>query len=154
MIHQSDHVNPLAGQEINKGFVQGGFFGLPQDVVINTDGRFDFSPRWTRAGNANQYATNVAMRTVFDYPIHDISDSCANENMNYIAMHILVVGDFDSNYPTIAQLGSLGKLISYVSRFLPNFKDVVYHNDFVAISCPGANFPPVQFWRTYFVSQS
>ena len=154
MFHHSEHATPISGQEINRGFVQNGFFGLPQDVVINMDGTIDLSPRWVRAGNSNQYTIGVPIYNIFKYPIHDISDSCANENMNYSAMHVLIIGDFNVNFPTVAQLGTVGKLLAFVAKTLPNFKDINYHSDFAAISCPGANFPPVQYWRNFFVSKN
>jgi hypothetical protein len=152
MLHHSEHTTNILGQEINRGFVQQGFFGMPQDVVVNMDGTIDLSPRWVRTIDPNQYTVNVPLYTLFKYPLHDISDSCVIANMNYIAMHLLVIGDFNTTNPTIAQLSTVGKLITFISKKLPNFKDVVYHSDFVAIACPGSNFPPVQYWRNYFVS--
>jgi len=152
MFHHSEHTTNIIGQDINKGYVQSGFFGLPQDIVVNMNGTIDLSPRWIRAGNSNQYIIGVPLYSIFQYVLHDISDSCVNENMNYLAMHVLVIGNFNVNKPTIAQLNTVGKLITFVSKTLPNFKDIKYHSDYVAIACPGSNFPPIQYWRNFFVS--
>ena len=44
MFHQSEHFsNSVRGIDINKSCVQDGLFGIPQDIVINVDGKIDLS---------------------------------------------------------------------------------------------------------------
>ena len=151
MFHHSEHFNPgVRGVDINAGFVQEGLFGVPQDIIVNVDGKIDLSPRWIRAENANHFEQNVPLYQVFKYPIHDISDSCENQNMNYVAIHLLVVGNFDQGSPTVAQLSMLNSLLILVQQQVPTVIDVVFHGDIVSTSCPGVLFPPKQYWRNIF----
>jgi len=140
MIHHSEHFEPIRGKDINAALVQEGFFGVPFDIIINIDGKIDLSPRWVRAANPTQYVENAPLYSVFTYPLHDISDACPNQQMNYQALHILVLGNFDTNLPSIAQINTLEKLMTLVRNNVPSITDVLFHGDVVGISCPGALF--------------
>lgn len=141
MLHHSEHFIPIYGLQINNVFIQNGFFGIPYDIIINADGTMDISPRWSRAARPTQYQTDVTLSQIFSYNKHDIGDVCSQDNMNYQALHVLVIGDFDKNYPTLAQKNTLTKLIQMISKKIPTINNVIYHSDLVNVSCPGINFP-------------
>lgn len=142
MFHQSEHVRPVTGAEINAAAVQEGFFGVAQDIVINTNGQYDLTPRWIRASSPTQYEKNVPLYKIFKYTMHDISDSCAKQQMNYQAVHILLVGNFDDAPPTIAQRESVRKLLLEAVYQLPTLRDVLFHSEVEGISCPGIFMRP------------
>jgi hypothetical protein len=142
MLHQSEHFYPVTGEDVNKSAVQEGFFGLGQDVVINTNGRFDLSSRWIRGGTPLQYEKNVPLHNIFRYNVHDVSDSCEQKQMNYQAMHVLIIGNFDDGVPTIAQQNSVRAIIAEAVAKLPNLVDVLFHSDVVGTSCPGVRMVP------------
>ena len=142
MFHQSEHVRPITGAEINAAAVQEGFFGTAQDVVINTNGQYDLTPRWIRAASPTQYEKNVPLYRIFKYTLHDVSDSCGQQYMDYQAMHVLLVGNFDDSPPSIAQQEAVRKLILEAAYALPNMQDVLFHSEVSGIACPGVRMQP------------
>ena len=137
MFHQSEHVRSVSGADINAAAVQEGLFGLGQDVVINTNGQYDLTPRWIRAASPVQYEQNVPLYKIFKYAIHDIASSCTQQQMDYLAMHVLLVGNFDDQRPSFAQQEAVRKLILEAAYQLPTLRDVLFHSDVTGISCPG-----------------
>jgi len=137
MIHHSEHYNKIRGKDINISFVQEGQFGIPFDIIINVDGKIDLGPRWIRAENPLHYEENVPLYSVFNYTLHDISDACPQQQMNYQAIHILLIGNFDEDLPSIIQINVLEKLINLIRKNIPTIKNILYHSDIVSISCPG-----------------
>jgi hypothetical protein len=144
MFHQSEHVYPVSGADINALAVQEGFFGTAQDIVININGQYDLTARWIRAASPTQYEKNVPLYKIFKYTMHDISDSCATQQMNYQAVHILLVGNFDDNAPSIAQQEAVRKIIVESVYHLPTLRDVLFHSEIEGISCPGLFMRPNQ----------
>lgn len=59
------------------------------------------------------------------------------ENNNTPSIHICLSGDFRTQQPTTEQLKSLGKLIRYLRKQLPQTLAVTGHQDYKATSCPG-----------------
>ena len=141
MFHHSEHFIPIKGIEINKSFVQNGYFGLPQDIVINANGQIDITPRWIRGMTPSQYVESVDVSTIFSYTIHDVADICSEQQMNYQALHLLIVGNFDKKIPTIAQINSINSILNQIRKNVPTIINVIYHSDIITTSCPGTNFP-------------
>jgi len=140
MLHHSEHFQPVSGKDINAALVQEGLFGIPFDIIVNVNGRIDLSPRWIRAANPTQYIENAPLYSVFKYTLHDIADACSNQQMNYQALHIVLLGNFDINLPSIAQINTLEKLIALVRDNVPSITDILLHSDVVSVSCPGILF--------------
>ena len=142
MFHQSEHVRPVTGAEINAAAVQEGFFGIAQDIVININGQYDLTARWIRAASSTQYEKNVPLYKIFKYAMHDLSDSCTKQQMNYQAVHVLLIGNFDEEPPSIAQSEAVRKLIIEAVYQLPTLRDVLFHSEVEGISCPGIFMRP------------
>jgi hypothetical protein len=140
MLHHSENFESVNGKDINSAFVQEGKFGIPFDIIINTNGKIDLGPRWIRAANPLQYVENAPLYSIFKYTLHDIADACSNQQMNYQALHVLIIGNFDVDIPTIAQINTLEKLIALIRDNVPSVKDLLFHNDVVTLSCPGVRF--------------
>ena len=140
MLHHSENFESVNGKDINSAFVQEGKFGIPFDIVINTNGKIDLGPRWIRAANPLQYVENAPLYSIFKYTLHDIADACSNQQMNYQALHVLIIGNFDVDTPTIAQINTLEKLIALIRDNVPSVTDLLFHNDVVTLSCPGVRF--------------
>lgn len=142
MFHQSEHFYHVSGEDINRAAVQEGLFGVSQDIVINTNGSYDLSSRWIRGSTPLQYEKNIPRHRIFKYTAHDVSDSCDQQQMNFQAMHVLLVGNFDDDVPTIAQQEAVRNIVREAVARLPNLVDILFHSDVVGTSCPGVRMAP------------
>lgn len=67
-----------------------------------------------------------------------------NWEANYNGVHIEMVGNFDEHKPTEAQYKMLNQLIVRIQEKAVNAKDIKWHKDVQAKTCPWKNF---DFWR-------
>ena len=113
--------------------------GLAYHFVIGNgtssgDGEIEIGSRWTRQINGGHVAS--------DY-------------LNNISIGICLVGDFDRDKPTKAQLDSLRELITYLrgrtGRTGRQFIQVRGHREInpKPTSCPGKNFPTSTIRREF-----
>lgn len=113
--------------------------GLAYHFVIGNgsssgDGEIEIGSRWTRQINGGHVAS--------DY-------------LNNIAIGICLVGDFDRDLPTKAQLDSTRELITYlrarVGRNGREWAQVRGHREInpKPTSCPGKRFPTSQIRREF-----
>jgi hypothetical protein len=127
------------GINMNKAAVQSQKFGLDQDIVLNIDGTYDVTPRWSYGVSPQQYVQNVALNRLTSYTQHHQSTCTHDDKINQTSVHILVVGDFQNTAPTPLQLSRLLSLIDYFTEFY-TLKNVYYHSDIDPTSDPGRYF--------------
>lgn len=139
IIHHTATARQIKGKDLNQQAIYNSQFGLPYDVVINTDGTVDITARWTYSVAPELYNADIAIPRIFTYTIHHLSGAGETDDLNKKAMHIAVVGNFGFEAPTSQQLASLMALLTQIRTVLPDAL-VVYHSDVAASTCPGAKF--------------
>ena len=74
-----------------------------------------------------------------------------SQRYNEIGIGICLVGNFESNNPTDAQMRSLTELLDYFKRGIPRNIQVVGHRelDTEHTLCPGVNFPMPDMHKRY-----
>ena len=65
-----------------------------------------------------------------------------NEEYNYFGIGICLVGDFDRDTPSEAQMASLGRLVDYLAaRYRIDDAHIIGHGSVDGTRCPGGCFP-------------
>ena len=146
VLHHSTHIAERTGAAMNKGYISTGQFGLPYDILINTDGTVDLSSRWFYGSNSVQFLKNVSITSITTYSNHYLSVMGDTPDMNKNAVHIALAGNFDVNKPALQQLNSLVKVLNQLIQFYQIDPRIYfyYHNELSRRSCPGVNMMPKQ----------
>jgi hypothetical protein len=144
MLHHSEQTSSPKGVDSNKGYNASGQFGIPYDIVVNSDGSYDLSSRWIYGSNQNQFLQNAQLTTITKYNKHylaGIGDTYV-QTKNYI--HIVLSGNFDITKPTLFQINALISLLNTLTSFyqIDPRSNLYYHNDVARTSCPGLNMLP------------
>jgi hypothetical protein len=143
VLHHSTHKTAISGVNINKNYIASGDFGVPYDIIINTNGKIDLSPVWIYANKAEQYTEDIGAKDITKYFIHHLSTMGDTVEYNRRAIHIALIGDFDYIKPTLTQFLSLKSVLRQLSKklCLDLRSALIYHRDILSTSCPGVFFP-------------
>jgi len=126
-----------SAKQLNLQSIQQGKFGAPFDIIIDKTGMIALMPQWIKAEKADHMILNTTIRQAFSYtdhlPAQDVDNSVPRP------IQIALIGDFNSNKPTVFQQHILTSMLSYV-RSLYVVDYIYYHNDVSLTTCPGKNF--------------
>jgi len=116
-------------------------FGLPYDLIINTNGSLDFSPTWIHASRSTQYKTNMTLYSINDYTMHHISTLGTTNQDHYKTLYIAFIGNYNDNKMNILQLHKAKQIISKLKTYYPSIQISYYSDNTPGASNPGLYFP-------------
>jgi hypothetical protein len=142
VIHHTQDPSVSAGINLNKEYVQSGAFGSPFDIHINGNGSIDLTPQWFYAVQSSQYLQNVSLFSISQYPLHYPAAIGETFALQFNAIHIAVIGDFNKYFPTSQQINSLIVVLTKLSKayLIDLNENLIYHNEVLTTPCPGVNF--------------
>ena len=138
VIHHTATIG-LSGNQINQNTLASEQFGAAWDILIDSDGSYGLTPRWTYALNPENFTEGVHLYKLFKYDTHHLSAATQDATLNEIAIHVAVVGNFDVNTPTGYQHSALSRLLQYIqTRY--TISDILYASDVAPVTSPGNLF--------------
>ena len=143
MLHHSVQETAPQGIDSNISYNSAGQFGVPYDIIINSNGTYDLSARWIYGSNASQFSQNVPLTSITKYNNHYLSGIGETYDQTKNFIHIVLSGNFNVTKPTLFQINALVILLNALIQFFqidPRI-DFYYHNDLIRTSCPGVNMP-------------
>jgi len=115
-------------------------FGVPWDILITKNGKYDLSPRWVYALSEEQYIPDVSLRSIIRYNFHHFGGiNNGGISLNKNGVNIGVIGNFDIDVPNSFQFSALKDLIDFLKKEL-SITNVYYCKDLIPTTSPGRFF--------------
>jgi hypothetical protein len=141
VIYHTGYSSDRDGAFINNVYSKQKSFGIPFDVVINTNGSIDLSARWIFSNNPKSYVEDVSPLSIFRYLKHSYGGIGTKTNRKE-AFHVGVVGDFNNSVPSSYQFNALLEVIRVYVCNTGNLAEtsLKYYSDISKEQSPGVLF--------------